>query len=320
MNTIVRYTTLFNLTLVASAVLSACGGGGGGGGSAPVVTPPLPAFYVDATTGLDTNAGTVAAPFKSLTKAINAASAVGAVNIYAASGVYDAANGETFPLMVANGQNLIGAGSAVISGGGVYHMILSGGGGLTGNGSLVFASGVSASVSGYSFPIGTAVAIWVDNAPSVTISGNTIGTTFGLIAGNNSKVTLSANNIDTSVVAVEALGPGVKVTARGNTFNSTSSGVGVRTGNYYPTLADSELDLGTAASPGNNKLQSINEGLASMSVASSVPITAVGNKWKLNTQGADATGQYAAGLVTGPVVPTIPKGNYIISGTNSIQF
>lgn len=317
MKNFIRYTTLFNLTLAVSAVLSACGGGGG---SAPVVTPSLPAFYVNATTGLDTNAGTAAAPFKSLTKAINAASAVGAVNIYAASGVYDAANGETFPLRVANGENLIGAGSAVISGSAFYTMQLSGGGSLAGSATMLFASGVSGSVSGYSFPAGATVAIWADNAPSVTISGNTIRTAYGLIAGNNSKVTLSANNIDSTIAAIEAVGPMVKVTARGNTLNPTSSGVGVKTGTFFPTLAGSDLDLGTAASPGNNKLQSINEGIASLTTASSVPITAVGNKWKPNTQGADATGQYAAGLVTGPVAATVPKGNYIISGTNSIQF
>src|SRR5262245_18313699 len=81
------------------ALRTACGGGGGGGGGGGSPLPAILAhWYVDATAGSDVNAGTFAAPFKTIAHAL-AVVQVGQT-IHAAPGVYDAANGETFPLVV----------------------------------------------------------------------------------------------------------------------------------------------------------------------------------------------------------------------------
>src|SRR5690242_15407474 len=75
----------------------------------PVTTPPpSPIFYVNAGTGLDTNPGTQASPFKTITHALTVATTSGStVNV--APGLYDVVNnGETFPITVPAGVLLIG--------------------------------------------------------------------------------------------------------------------------------------------------------------------------------------------------------------------
>ena len=56
--------------------------------------------WVDSTTGLDSNLGTSGSPFKTIAKALTVT--VNDINVN--SGVYDAANGESFPLRLAEGQ------------------------------------------------------------------------------------------------------------------------------------------------------------------------------------------------------------------------
>src|SRR5512145_74774 len=118
---------LLAVVLMGAISLAGCGSSSpaaGGGGTPPVV---LPAYYVNATTGLDTNAGTQAAPFKTITKALNTASVSGGI-INVASGTYNVDNVEVFPLKLYNNVNLVGdvankgggATPTTISGGGVY--------------------------------------------------------------------------------------------------------------------------------------------------------------------------------------------------------
>ena len=75
----------------------------------PVTTPPpSPIFYVNAGTGLDTNPGTQAAPFKTITHAMTVATTSGST-VQVAPGQYDAVNNlETFPITVPAGVLLIG--------------------------------------------------------------------------------------------------------------------------------------------------------------------------------------------------------------------
>lgn len=53
----------------------------------------------------------------------------------------------------------------------------------------------------------------------------------------------------------------------------------------------SSFDLGTLASPGNNTLTATATRVR-VSVAANVTVTAVGNTWAANVQGADARGKY----------------------------
>lgn len=62
-------------------------------------------FWVDATSGLDTNAGTETTPFKTITHALEVATSFDTLMIL--PGEYGVANGETFPL-VASGESFLG--------------------------------------------------------------------------------------------------------------------------------------------------------------------------------------------------------------------
>lgn len=92
--------------LLAAALVLATGCGGKSA-TAPAPAPPVqPGVWVSATTGLDTNDGTSAHPFKTLTHAM-AVSPAGA-EIHLMPGGYDEANGETFPLFPKAGQAILG--------------------------------------------------------------------------------------------------------------------------------------------------------------------------------------------------------------------
>lgn len=97
------------LLLAGILLLGACGG------ESPSVSPrlsgnsaPYPAdFYVDAVNGSDANAGTADAPFKTLTFALGIPPISGEV-VKAAPGLYDGANGESFPILLPAGVVLVG--------------------------------------------------------------------------------------------------------------------------------------------------------------------------------------------------------------------
>jgi len=75
----------------------------------PVTMPPAsPTFFVNASAGLDTNPGTQASPFKTITHALTVATTSGST-VQVAPGLYDAVNNlETFPVTVPAGVLLIG--------------------------------------------------------------------------------------------------------------------------------------------------------------------------------------------------------------------
>src|SRR5437868_9879647 len=67
-------------------------------------------YYVNASTGNDTTGnGTVGTPWKTIKKGM--AVATSGDIIYVAAGTYDTTNGETFPITVKSGVQLIGAGA-----------------------------------------------------------------------------------------------------------------------------------------------------------------------------------------------------------------
>ena len=81
-----------------------------------------------------------------------------------------------------------------------------------------------------------------------------------------------------------------------------------------PTRPVGSIDLGTASNPGGNTLR--DNIFRNLNVKGNTTLTAVGNTWNPNLQGADAQGRYAAGRIDGPQ----SGDNYYIDSGVSIQF
>ncbi|HTF13569.1 MAG TPA: DUF1565 domain-containing protein, partial [Burkholderiales bacterium] len=182
------YTRILVIILAALA-LAACPGKKNkkhddDGGSVP---PPSPSYYVNASTGSNANAGTQAAPFKTITHAMTVATASGST-VHVAAGLYDDLNNvETFPIMVPAGVLLIG--DEPNKGAGSVETEIRGGGQVP------------------SFPVGTSAAV-VPGAGS-TIAGFKITNTdsaaqsgrHGVFFSNNT-VTLRNNTVTANVYGV----------------------------------------------------------------------------------------------------------------------
>lgn len=92
-----------------------------GEGGAPIshagvggAAPPVVTHYVNALTGSDdTSHSTLATPYKTITRALEAAGGQSA-DIVVAPGLYDAALGERFPLILRGGIRLLGAGRETV--------------------------------------------------------------------------------------------------------------------------------------------------------------------------------------------------------------
>jgi hypothetical protein len=93
--------SVIGLVVVLALVPLACGGGSG-----PTVNVRPADFWVDANTGSDTFDGSQNTPWKTITHAL--ATAGQNVLIQVNPGIYDAVNGETFPLQMQAGQELRG--------------------------------------------------------------------------------------------------------------------------------------------------------------------------------------------------------------------
>lgn len=78
--------------------------------SASTAAPVPVTWYVKASTGADTNPGTSGSPFRTITKALTVAASIDIISV--ASGTYNQALGEAFPLPTVSGVDLIGAGAS----------------------------------------------------------------------------------------------------------------------------------------------------------------------------------------------------------------
>lgn len=76
-------------------------------------------------------------------------------------------------------------------------------------------------------------------------------------------------------------------------------------------------DFGTILQPGNNTFQS-NQGVGLLIDDDSSAVTAVGNIWRPNVQGADGDGKYSMQLVTG-LVPKVDGNNFAVPGASTLQ-
>ncbi len=111
---------LSRLFLTAVAAIAAVGIAGGTActrwGQPGPITPtlaPIGSIYVSATSGSDASGnGSMGSPYKTLTKAVAvlvaATSSPNGVTIFLASGNYDAANGEKFPIVIPKSVNIAG--------------------------------------------------------------------------------------------------------------------------------------------------------------------------------------------------------------------
>jgi len=297
-------------------------GNSGGGGC-----PTCVSIYVDATLGNDaTGTGSASAPYKTITKTIQVSSAVAATqgaNIYVASGVYNAGGGEVFPIMPSTGDNLIGAGNVQVSGTGATYTKAAGDyAGMPLSYVMVFTPGVTGSMTGISLG-GSAETIGIIGA-TVTLTGNTFSgsTNVVLFAGSGAQLTLNSNTLNNgNLASVLVADAGTHVVARGNVISGCAQ-YGVVVGPITPISA-SAMDLGTVTSPGNNTILGgatvTGVGLLIDWITAGTTIQAVGNTWHPSTQGADASGHYAATLIP-PGTPAVAGNNYANPANGSIQF
>lgn len=121
-----------------------------------------------------------------------------------------------------------------------------------------------------------------------------------------------------------SVGTGAWASVSGSTFteNNTGISVGVQaqlslsgsqiSGGNIAISDSGSVNLGTASSPGGNTLKAATRVLSMGSTASDV--SAVGNTWEANQQGADAQGHYATQTITGAVSGrnfSIPAGKSV---------
>jgi len=306
-------------------------------------------YYVNPASGSDLNPGTSGQPFKTLTFALAVASGVGATNtINAASGTYSTATGETWPLTMVNNVNLVGAGSAnsVISGDatGTAYWVPYGNSSYPITAAVLVPANATTTVSGFKLTMAASAPYWttqvaiVDNAASATFATDVIQPAvggvdaLGVYGASQAQIyssTISGTcGFDGGLLVQSEPAGNPTVYARGNTFTDTCNAAVFVIG---PALSAGgpNVDLGTAASPGNNFITGPLVCSTSAQVVCSavgldiagdpVPVAASGNTWHKNTQGASSFGQYTVG---GPLVSTataVKAGNNYAIGADLIN-
>ena len=277
-------------------------------------------FYVDPAFGDDAfGDGTPSFPFRTITRALHFAISGDAIIL--APGSYTSANGEIFPIFVKPGVLIqgdpatkgIGPAATSVTGGGVYTI----GGGTQGGTTVTaaFVMGTNSSLSGVRVAVAGADGVGVvfdgagANLSSCTLTGCG-GSGIRIYQGGSASIT--NNDVTASggsgVVVHDGAGPLLRqnsITANGADgveANDTSA----------PNLGDS----GTA---GANTIDA-NTGVGLNNATTASTIQAVGNTWRVSTQGSDGSGNYAAALTAGPVAAVAANNFAITNGTAAIQF
>ena len=190
------------------------------------VTAIDPDMYVDAVNGNDFNAGTSAAPFKTITHALSAAGTNKTIQVR--PGTYDEGLGETFPLVLQAGQILIG--DEANKGNGTTPTIISGQGaaGTTGwKASVIGAEG--SRMSGFTIDHAYVVGGFgvYSSDVTMTVSNNIFTNMYGgVILENTGNPVIENNVFDTSSYGVYTHCQGI-ATIQDNSF--TSPGIAVDT-------------------------------------------------------------------------------------------
>ncbi|HKW37949.1 MAG TPA: DUF1565 domain-containing protein [Burkholderiales bacterium] len=237
-------------------------------------------LYVNAATGSDGNSGTQSSPLKTLSKAMRIAT--NGSTVQAAPGVYDAHNGETFPISVPGGVLLIGN-EASKGGGSAPTSIVGGGlapGAASGTVGVTLLPGASSTVAGFTITNdNTAFAerrgIVLSNA-SVTLRNNKItgaAQSTGIYVGASSGHLISGNQIvnnQGSGLGFMEGGTGSKVEMNAITGNS----VGVKYG-----VAGGDLGGGSAGSAGGNVISCNTQYDLDTSASAAITVSAASNAW-----------------------------------------
>jgi hypothetical protein len=294
-----RFFSATTCLLTSVLVSSACGG------SAQQPKPPdRRQIFVDVTTGLDTNAGTAGAPFKTITRGLaQAGSEATPSDVRIAAGTYDGSTGETFPLLVPTLTAVIGSGMVDVDGAGTY--TITGGemvdaGDASVDTTFAFAPGVEASLAGITADGTAPTAVVVDGA-TVTLDRDTFqfdvgDSAYAVWVVNGSQATVTGSTLS-GWVAIDTADAATKLVVRGSHLDGSFT---VCTADF--TASVSQLDLGTAANPGNNTLLRSGSGDAAVNdwgADGDLGVSAVGNTWTPGEQGADASGHYTPGTHVG---------------------
>jgi len=240
-----------------------------------------PNFYVNAPTGSDTNRGTQASPFKTITHAMSLSKSGSTVQV--APGTYDVANGEVFPITVPAGVLLIG--DETNKGGGSTPTSIVGGG-------QVPAS-----------PVGTSAALLPGTGSTIagfTVTNNngSFSVRRGLSLGNstvtlrNDTVTGATHQVGVYIDAsINHMITGNRIVGNGNTSTGlafSKGGVGskvennVITGNGFGVeydVAGGDLGGGSAGSAGGNVISCNTQNNLVSFAPSAITITAASNMW-----------------------------------------
>ncbi|QDK22297.1 LIC10774 family surface protein [Leptospira weilii] len=166
--------------------------------------------YVDALSGKNSNPGTSLAPYKTITYAVSQPGKT----IYVAPGTYDEALGETFPIRIPAGINLIGN----ESGKGIENKGKEGNSGYTGTGVIRNA--------GPTLILGTGTVIPGLDDQATLILGNN-NTVAGFTITNPKPYFSGGLHISAVQVAGDPSGIISGITVRNNTVTGTSGGMGV---------------------------------------------------------------------------------------------
>lgn len=246
-------------------------------------------LFVDSQNGNDTTGnGYQGTPFRSITRALQAAPASGNTTILLAPGTYSTASGETFPIQLKAGVTIQGDPNTKGQG------ILIQGGGATANGeSFAFVGATNATLTGVTVTNPSGSGLWAESSnPAVhnnTFTGNAKN---GVAIGGNSLASIHFNqftqNKGSGILVVGDAQPEI----RENRFEQTGQGLSIgqnasplvisnhfsqnRVGvvvqeNARPVLRSNQIegsredgltvqaqaqpDLGTAAEPGQNRFR-----------------------------------------------------------------
>lgn len=211
------------------------GGCGGSTGGVLCCAGSTRHWGVDAVSGLDTNPGTRASPFKTITKAL--ASATSGHSVYVKPGTYNTTLGETFPLQVPAGVVLLGDEASRGSPAGGPATLVSG----------TLAAGAGSTVAGFAITTTSGEGLSIPSA-GVTARNNTINANTGTNPIHLTNAA-TASQVLLNVITNNSSYPRFDAGATGKVENNAF------TGNLYGiVLFGSGMDAGggNATSTGNN--------------------------------------------------------------------
>lgn len=273
-----RVAWVFSGALAVALGLS-CGGGGG------VLSPTI---HVDALAGDDVAGdGSAQRPFRTITHALQGAQPNDMVKV--SPGTYDAAHGETFPIVVPAAVAL--SGDVATGGLGPPETRIAGAGPWS---SAQLAQQIQAAIvtspgallEGLAVTATGGTAIWCEHAGAgASVRANSLkGSGTGVVVAGATNAEIRSNNLAGNDEGLATIGPAAPH-VRDNTIEANRVGVFVG--------ADSNPDLGTALDPGSNRLLGNSD--CTLENRSGGTIDALGNVWDADPLTFAATTSCAAG-------------------------